>query len=142
MAIPKKVPPPASSLKALPAPEQEAPKASDTPHHDTQQPEQPTEPKLHWLVKACIQGIGAFIAGCAAGYAFSKAEAKFMAHGQNLFVKAMRMMEPEGGQGGRARWQRSAGVPDRHRSGADDSSDDPMGDRGGSPFHEEEDENL
>jgi len=141
MAIPKKSTPPASPLKALPAP-QDAGKTGDTPHAETQAPQRPEEPKLHWLAKTLIQGIGAFMAGCAAGYAFCKAEAKFSSFGQNLFVKAMRMVDTDGGQGGRSRWQRPAGGADRHRSGADDPSDDPMGDGGGSPFGDEGEEQL
>ena len=135
MAIPsKKSVPPAAPLKALPAPE----KARES-EEDGKPPEEHQEPKLHWLARALIQGIGAFMAGCAAGYAFSKAEAKFSSYGQNLFMKAMRMAEG-GGYGRTSRWSGSAPVHDRGRGRSDDSENDPMGDRGGQPFQEEEED--
>lgn len=84
--------------------------------------------------------LGAFLAGAAAGYFFSKAEQKFTVFGEEMaynMIRSLRKGKGDGGGEGESRFRPHI-VPDRSERFSRGSEFDPMGDRVGS-FGSQED---
>jgi len=85
--------------------------------------------------------LGAFIAGCTAGYFFCKAENQFTRYGENLVIQMLKTLR-------RGKGDRDEGFPSSDRFSRVrerrnwDSDFDPMGDDSGPDFQDPEGDQL
>ena len=88
-----------------------------------------------WIM---LFNLGAFMAGAAAGYFFSKAEEKFTSAGEEIVFRVLKMFRNGRGHERSGFGSRSYRFSDRDPDPDRGSRRDPMGDGGGHDFQEED----